>query len=380
MNRNLHRFAVGVLFFLAGICFSSWASRIPSVQHALHISDSHLGLILFSLPIGLMASLPISGWLIGKVGSRNLATAALIAYFVFLIILGFLPSVPALCCTLFFFGLSSNMVNISINTQAVGLEQLFEKPIMASFHGLWSLAGFSGAFVGSIMVAAGVSPGYHFITMAIPSVILLLFVYRFTLKKDEQTDAPRGFVMPDKALLHLGIITFCGLVCEGAMFDWSGIYFQKIVQPPKEWGGAGYAAVMFTMAGGRFVADSFSHRFGLKRTLQLSGILNASGLLTVVLFPYFISSIIGFLMVGLGISSVVPLVYSQAGRSKSMSPGVALATVSTIGFGGFLLGPPLIGLISGAFNLRVAFAIVALAGLCVAILSSFIKSVDKTEQ
>lgn len=377
MNRNLHRFAIGTLFFLAGVCFASWASRIPTVQHALNISDSHLGLILFSLPVGLMTSLPLAGWLIGKFGSRNLASVALICYFLFLVCLGFVTSVPMLCLTLFFFGLSSNMVNISVNTQAVGLEQMFERPIMASFHGLWSLAGFTGAFVGSVMVAANIMPKLHFILMAVPAILMVLLVYRFTLKKDEKPEGSKNFAMPDRTLLHLGAITFCGLVCEGAMFDWSGIYFQKIVRPPEEWLGAGYAAVMFTMAGGRFIADRFAHRFGLKRTLQLSGILNATGLMTVVLLPYMIPSIAGFLMVGLGISSVVPLVYSQAGRSKKMSPGVALATVSTIGFGGFLLGPPLIGLISGMTSLRVAFAVVACAGICVTVLSSFIKTAPK---
>ncbi len=373
MTKRNHRFAVGALFFLQGICFASWASRIPVIQSALHLSDASLGLVLFSLPIGLMVSLPISGLLISSWGSRKLLLFGLSLYFVFLGGLGFCATPWHLCTCLFFFGLFGNMVNISVNTQAIAVEYMYERPIMASFHGLWSLAGFSGAAIGSLMIAASISTRSHFIVIGVMSLLVLLFCYRFTVRKDHGEKKSSGFVMPDRSLLHLGVITLCGLICEGAMFDWSGIYFRKVVQPDKEWMGAGYAAVMFTMAGGRFIADGFAHRFGLKRTLQVSGFLIFSGLSVVTLVPHFLPALGGFMLVGFGISSVVPLVYSAAGRSKTLSPGVALATVSTIGFFGFMAGPPLIGLLSGAFNLQIAFACIAFVGLLVALLSSFIK-------
>jgi MFS family permease len=154
------------------------------------------------------------------------------------------------------------------------------------------------------------------------------------------------------------------------MFDWSVIYFKKVVLAQNAWMGAGYTAFMLTMATGRFIADWFAHRFGLKRTLQISGMLTATGLLTAVLFPYLLSALIGFLLVGFGVSSVVPLVYSAAGKSKTMSPGVALAAVSTIGFMGFLIGPPIIGFIAGIASLRASFTLIAAMGICVTIVST----------
>ena len=154
------------------------------------------------------------------------------------------------------------------------------------------------------------------------------------------------------------------------MFDWSVIYFKKVVISPIALQGAGFTAFMFTMATGRFIADSFAHRFGLKRTLQVSGSLTATGLLIAVIFPYLYTAMVGFLLVGFGVSSVVPMVYSAAGKSKTMSAGVALAAVSTIGFVGFLVGPPVIGFIAGLATLRASFVFIAVMGISVVVLST----------
>jgi MFS family permease len=148
------------------------------------------------------------------------------------------------------------------------------------------------------------------------------------------------------------------------------IYFKKVVLAPEALIGLGFTTFMFTMAGGRFVADWFAHKFGLKRTLQVSGSLTATGLAIAVAFPYVYTAIIGFLLVGAGVSSVVPMVYSAAGKSKTMSPGVALAAVSTIGFMGFLVGPPVIGFIAGIATLRASFVLIACMGISVVIVST----------
>ena len=154
------------------------------------------------------------------------------------------------------------------------------------------------------------------------------------------------------------------------MFDWSVIYFKKVLLVEKAWIGAGYTAFMLTMATGRFMADWFAHRYGLKRILQVSGSLTATGLLIAVIFPYLPTAIGGFLLVGFGMSSVVPMVYSAAGKSKTMQPGVSLAAVSTIGFIGFLAGPPIIGFIAGLSSLRYSFTLIAAMGLSVVVLST----------
>jgi MFS family permease len=371
MPYRVNRVAVGAIFFLYGLCFSSWASRIPSIQQSIGLSDAHLGLVLIALPVGSMISLPLSGFLTAKAGSRKIVIIATILYSLSLVTLGLAASVYHLVAGLFVFGLSGNLLNISINTQAVGVEALYKRSIMASFHGLWSLAGFVGAAVGTFMMGRGVFPYQHFILITIIAVSILLLSNRNLLREDTKPEANQPiFARPDKSLINLGVIAFCSMICEGAMFDWSGVYFKKVVVADEAWLGAGYTAFMSMMAFGRFFADWATVRFGLKRILQISGLLTATGLLVAVLFPNIVTAITGFLLVGAGVSSVVPLVYSAAGRSKVLSPGVALATVSTIGFLGFLCGPPLIGLVAGATSLRVSFSIIAVMGLCVSIVSS----------
>jgi MFS family permease len=363
--------AVGAMFFFQGLSFASWASRIPSIQQTLGLNEAALGAMLLALPIGLMISLPFAGWLISRVGSRKVVVTAALAYSGVLVSLGFAQNTLQLASALFVYGFFGNLLNIAINTQAVGVEALYKKSIMASFHGLWSLAGFSGAAIGTLMIGLEILPAYHFLLVMALIWAGVAFCARYILREDLSSGENQPlFARPDKSLVNLGLIAFCSMICEGAMFDWSGVYFKKVVLAEPAWLGAGYTAFMLTMALGRFVADSFTHRFGLKSTLQVSGLLTAAGLVLAVVLPGLWTAIAGFLLVGAGVSSVVPLVYSAAGRSKVLSPGVALAAVSTIGFLGFLIGPPLIGFVAGAFSLRASFAIIALMGLCVTLVAS----------
>ncbi|WP_374949395.1 MFS transporter [Mucilaginibacter sp.] len=368
-DKGTLRVAVGTLFFMAGLCFASWASRIATIQQELNLSDAALGGVLFATPVGLMCSLPFSGWVITKIGSRKLLIASSVVYACCLVTLGLSQSVFQLVVCLTLFGFSSNAVNISVNTQAVAAEELYQRPILASFHGIWSLAGFTGAGIGTFMIGKNIIPAQHFIIIFIIIVIAVAISSNY-LKNDKVASSGPVFVLPDNSLIKLGIIAFCSMICEGAMFDWSVIYFKKVVLAQAGWMGAGYTAFMLTMATGRFIADWFAHRFGLKRTLQISGLLTATGLLTAVAFPYIYTAMLGFLLVGFGVSSVVPLVYSAAGKSKTMSAGVALAAVSTIGFMGFLIGPPVIGFIAGLASLRASFTLIAAMGICVSVVAT----------
>ncbi len=370
VHKRVLRIAVGVMFFFAGLVFASWASRIATIQQHLGLSDAALGGVLFSVPVGLMLSLPFSGWIITKIGSRNLLFCALIAYGIILVGLGAAQTVPQLIACLVAFGFASNATNISVNTQAVTSEKEYGRPILASFHGLWSMAGFAGAGIGTFMIGKGIVPEYHFAAIMLITVVGVIIGYKYLADEKGPADNTPAFAMPDRSLIKLGIIAFCSLICEGAMFDWSVIYFRKIIHAEGAWMGAGYTAFMCTMATGRFIADWFAHRFGLKFTLQMSGVLTAIGLLIAVFFPYMLTAIAGFLLVGFGVSSVVPMVYSAAGKSTTMAPGVALAAVSTIGFAGFLAGPPMIGFLAGAFSLRVSFTLIAVMGMCVAAIST----------
>lgn len=376
INNRVHRIAVSIFFFIAGLTASSWASRIPDIKDKLHLSEAALGAVLFALPMGQIISLPLSGWLISKFGSRQLLIYASIFFPLTLIIVAFAAATWQLIIILFFLGLWGNLFNISMNTQAVGIESLYGRSIMASFHGLWSLAGFCGAAIGNLFVSNNVSPLVHFSIIGFLVSILIISFYKFTLPPSANTSAvkPKLFIKPDKYVLHLGLIAFCCMICEGSMADWSGVYFQNIIHTPAKFITLGYVSFMATMATGRFLGDWLITKFGVKKILQLSGIFIASGLFTMILFPYLYTALAGCLLVGVGVSCVVPVVYGLAGRSKTMSPEFALAAVSSISFLGFLLGPPVIGFIAQLSSLRWSFVLIAVLGFGTSLLAGRLKN------
>lgn len=374
INAKIYRIAISTFFFVAGLTFATWASRIPDIKNKLQLSDAGLGLVLFALPVGQIISLPISAWLAGRFGSRPLTIIAALLYPLTLVALAIANTTPLLVAGLFVFGLWANMMNIAMNTQAVGVENVYGRSIMASFHGLWSVAGFCGALLGGIFVSFSISPLLHFSIICAVTGFLVLAAYKYTLPDDNSNKTKQPlFTRPDKRILTLGLIAFCCMVCEGAMADWSGVYFEKVVEAPVKYTTIGYVAFMSTMATGRFLGDWLVTKVGVKRMLQVSGVLIASGLLTAVIFTNIISATMGFLFVGFGVSSVVPIAYGLAGKSTNMSASAALAAVSTISFLGFLIGPPVIGFIAQAANLRLSFTLIAILGFGTTLLAGKIK-------
>jgi MFS family permease len=363
-----------------GICFASWASRIPDIKTSLHLNDAMLGSILFALPVGQFLMMPFSGKLVTRFGSRRVILYALPLYTICLSNIGLVKQGWQLAIALFLFGLAGNLCNISINTQGVTAERLYERPIMASFHGGWSLAGFTGALIGLLMINLKVAPYWHFITVILIVWIILWINHPFlvTGKSGGNMDEPKRkfFTRPDHVLLQLGIIGFCSMASEGAMFDWSGVYFKDVVKAPSSLVILGYTSFMIMMATGRFVADYVITKIGRKRLLQICGLMISGGLFTSVLFPYLVSCTISFMLVGLGVSSIVPTVYSAAGRHSKVPTGIALATVSSVSFLGFLMGPPLIGNISQIAGLRYSFAVIGLFGMGISLLVSRIKALQ----
>ncbi len=363
------RLAVACFFFIGGICFASWASRIPNIKQLLNLSDAALGGVLFALPVGSMCSLPVSGWLVSSWGSKKSLLTGAILYPIVLFLIGQSNTVFELVGLLFSYGFIGNLMNISVNTQAVGIESLYKRSVMASFHGVWSAAGFIGATIGTIMINFGIDPHHHFILVGMVMLLIVGVTQQHLLLIDTKTANQPIYSKPDSFLWKLGLISFSCMVCEGTMFDWSGVYFQKIVNAPQEYTTLGYVAFMSTMAGGRFLGDRLVMQWGIKKMLGLSGIFIAAGLLMAVFFPTMLLATLGFLLVGMGVSSVVPIVYSQAGKSTKMAPGVAIAAVSSIGFLGFLIGPPIIGFIAQSFGLQWSFSLIALLGLGTSLLA-----------
>ncbi|RZM29491.1 MAG: MFS transporter [Pedobacter sp.] len=364
---NRIRLAVSMFYFGQGLSFASWASRIPDIKHSLNLSDAQLGSVLLALPLGQLLTMPISGKLVTKFGSSAVLVATAPLYVLALTNLGLATSVWHLAFFLFLFGIAGNMCNISLNTQGVAAEQMYGKPIMTSFHGAWSLGGFSGALIGLLIVNLGQPPVIHFWIIAVFVWIHIFINRRFLVPGQKPAPSPAGgnklFRMPEGILVQLGVIGFCSMATEGAMFDWSGVYFKDIVKAPAAYVVLGYASFMIMMATGRFLGDKAIHKFGRKRWLQISGVLISGGMFLSVFFPYLITATIGFMLVGVGVSGIVPMVYTIAGNSKTVSPGMALATVSGVSYFGFLLGPPLIGYISALASLQYSYAIIGCFGL-----------------
>lgn len=368
------RIAVSALFFLTGFCFFSWATRIPDIQQKLQLSEGQLGGLLLALPIGSLLSMPVAGAVVGRYGSRQVLLVAGALYGLLLPTLGLANETWILFACLVAFGFCGNIANIAVNTQAVYVEEMYGRSVMASFHGLWSTGGLTGSLLAWGMQKWHVLPYQHFLISMVVVFLVLVFNINHVVRHDVKTSEEKQplFVWPDKFLMILGIIAFCSMICEGAMFDWSGVYFRKVIHVNVAV--VGTNAFMITMATFRFLADFLKLRFGVKRVLQLSGVLIAGGLLLAIAMPYFHTAIAGFLMVGAGVSAVVPLVYSAAGKSNTMTPGMALAAVSTIGYLGFLFGPVLIGLVAQVSSLRASFFIIALMGLSIAVMGKRVKN------
>lgn len=371
------RIAVSVFFFCQGLSFASWASRIPDIKTSLHLSEAGLGSILLALPIGQLLTMPFSGRAVTRFGSKYVLRIAIVGYALSLTNIGLVNQPWQLALTLFAFGIFGNLCNISVNTQAVHAETLYPRPIMASFHGLWSLAGFTGALIGSLMMNLEIKPYYHFWIIALFAIAMMLFFNKYLLLTPVSKSASgfRKLTMPHGSLLLLGVIAFCCLSAEGCMFDWSGVYFKEVVKAEGSLVSLGYASFMIMMATGRFTGDRLAYKFGRKKMVQLSGILIFTGMMIAVLFPTIITATIGFLIVGFGVSSIIPLMYSTAGKIKEVASGIAIATVSGIGFFGFLMGPPLIGYIAELAGLQYSFALIAALGIGITLLINRIKEI-----
>ena len=365
ISLKTRRIILSGYFFLTGICFSSWASRIPDIKMQLGLSDGAFGGLLFFLPIGSFLGIPISGSLTAKHGSKKIVTIAAIIYPIALISLGATSKITQLAICLFLFGMAGNLFNVSVNTQAANLSKHFDKSITSTFHGFWSLAGFTGGLLGGFFVAKQISPLQQFITVASFGWVFLFFSRKYLLPGETNTQpVSKMWNKPSPLLLQFGLVALSNMICEGMMFDWSGVYFQKVVKVNEQYRTLGYVSFMACMTTGRMFADSLINYWGARKQLMLSGLVVTLGLVIAVSYPNIIVSSIGFMFVGFGVSSVIPTIYGTVG--KNSAPGRAsidLASVSSIGFFGFLIGPPIIGFISQAVGLRWAFLIISLLGI-----------------
>jgi len=342
------RIAVAAYYFVPGVVFASWASRIPDVKQMLHLTNGQLGSVLFAIPIGQLLMMAFSGVLVSKFGSKKMILLAEVLYALVLFSMGSSSTVFQLILSLVAFGMMANLMNIATNTQACLVEKMYGRNIMSSFHGLWSLGGFSGGIIGAVFANTLLPIEAHFATIIAMSLVIIAVGFRFLVDdataKAEEEDVPKfSFRTIDPILFLLGLMGFAGMFCEGTVYDWSGVYFSSVVKPDEAFIRAGYVAGMGAMTLGRFMADGFA---------------------------YLIPATLGFLLVGFGISSSVPICYSIAGKLGTIKASIAITIVSSISFFGFLVGPPVIGWLAEVSGLRMAISLAACLGLMIAFVAT----------
>ncbi len=370
------RFGIGILFFLCGINFATWATRIPDFKKLLNLTEAELGTVLMGLPIGSLVSLPLAGWLIAKYNSKIICLIAVCMYICIVTLIGYSSTAFQLFGVLFLFGMSGDILNIAMNTQVITLENKLSKIFMSSFHAIFSIGLMLGALLGSLMITMNFGYKIHFWGIAMLNLILIPSFY-YALLPDEKSikysneELDASIYNLDSYLITLALIAFCGMLCEGAMADWITLYFEEIISSniiPQTIGFTTFAAAMVL---GRLLGDFLSNKYKVKNVLIINGILIAVGMsITLVSYDILIK-ICGCFLVGIGVSTIVPIIYSQAGMQTKIKPSIAIAGVSTIAYIGFLIGPVIIGYLADISSLKYSLILLIVLGL----LSSLIATI-----
>lgn len=347
-----------LFFFMQGLCASTWAARIPAIAEALRLSDVTLGWVLLCAPLASLATMPVAGVAVARLGSRPTLRAGALYQALCVCAIGWAPTVPHLVAALLAYGVANTLVQIAVNVQAVATEAHTKQSWMSTFHGLWSVGGFAGAALAAGLIRGGVGPKEH--VSVVLAVVLTLFMVgcgRLWADAPHAPHALKKFAKPNAVLWHLGLLAFAAMYCETAMFDWSGMYLGRVCQLPAAVTGTAYAAMMASMAIGRLGADVGVTRYGLTQTLRTGAALTALGLALSIVWPNPSVATLAFVLVGFGLSPIVPLLMGAVGRATDFPPGVALAWASTIGFTGAMAAPPTLGWLSSQVGLRAAFGL-----------------------
>ena len=359
-----------VFFFADGLLIGSWAARIPAVQRHADLTNAELGLALFAMSLGALVAMPLAGWLGERVGSRLVTVTALAVGSASLFLASLAAGLGALAAALVGFGAGFGAINVSANAQGLALERLYGRPILSSFHAAFSAGGLAGAGLGAVAAGAGVGPRPHFgvLVVALAAASLATGGRLLPPAADDRRRA-RILVRPPRALLVLGAAAFFTLLAEGAAADWSAVYLSDSLGASAAVAALGYTGFSLAMATSRTVGDRLNGRFGPVALARGGGLLAATGLAAALVVGSTPAALAGFAAMGAGLGVVVPVLFRAAGSTAGVSAGVGVAAVSTVGWLGFLAGPPAIGLAADAVGLRVALAIVVVATVMVALLA-----------
>ena len=377
------RLAVAILFFINGLIYANWVARLPEIQSLYGLSNSMLGTVLLCNAAGAITAMPFAGIITHRFGSRGVSGAtALFFCFVFPLI-PLMNTMWVIIPIFFMMGICGGAMDVSINGQAVFVERMHGKPIMSSFHAVFSGAMGLGANIGALFAKNETPLFYHFLLIAIFCFIISIWAY-FNLVRDkdnspvlenagDEDDQP-NFRLPTAAILPLGIIAFCGMTGEGSMADWSANYLNKVIGVDAGFAALGVAAFAWAMFLGRLVGDYLVRVFGKRNLLIYSCLMAVVGLSVALSVLNVWVALSGFFLVGLALSNVVPIIYSTAGNTEGVTPSVGIAMATTVGYAGFFIGPPVIGYLADIFSLRIGLLFTLLLFIVMLILvNRFIK-------
>jgi MFS family permease len=361
------RVAVAAIFCLNGLALANWIARIPDAKARLALSDGTLGFVLLFAAIGALIGQPTTGWLVGRFGSQRVTTALALVFALALAPLGMVSSVPQLMAALLVMGMFNGGLDVAMNARAALVEKAYGRPIMASFHGLWSVGGLAGATLGAAVAAQGLALGPHMLAVSGLALVGLALATQWLVPDAGSGTGESGpsFALPPRALLLLGAVAFGVLFCEGAIADWGAVYLREGLGSPAGLAATGYAVFALLMAAGRLSGDWLTLRLGAGRIARGGGALVALGVALAVATSEPLAAIAGFGLIGAGISCIFPLILSAAARTPGIVPGIAIAAMATSGYTGFLVGPPLIGSLAEALSLRGALGVLGVLGVLI---------------
>ncbi len=363
-----------VLFLVHGLVVATWVSRIPAIKTELRLSDGTLGLALLGSAVGSVLAIPLCGYLVTRFGSKAVAAWSTFGFCFSPIAIAFATGAWSLAGALFLYGALAGTMDVAMNVQGVEVERMLGKPTMSRFHAMFSLGGMAGAAIGGAVAARGIAPLPHF--AAAGTLFFLLsacFVPGMRNSPASMGEHRVAFRKMPVALLAACGIAFCLPVSEGAMADWTGVYLRQTLHAGPGIAAAGYSVFSAAMATFRLLGDTITLRLGRVRTVRTGSLVAAAGVLCAIAAPGIAWALPGFALAGAGCSVVVPLAFGAGGRVKGVSPGAGVATVTGIGYFGFLVGPPAIGFTAQAANLRVGLGLVVLMCTLAALLSRWVE-------
>lgn len=363
--------AARAVFFICGLLTASWAPLVPYAKSRLLLDDTSLGLLLLFIGGGSLATMPIAAALAARWGCRRVIIAATVITCITLPFLACVPSKWMLAIGLLLFGAALGVLDVTQNIHALEVQRQYSKPMLSGLHALFSIGGFAGAAGVSLLLSYGVTPLQATIAPVILS-ILLLIAKGHKLLKGEIAPGGRFFVLPYGSVLLISLLTFILFLAEGAMLDWSAV-FLAMRGMAKSSAGYGFSVFAITMTIGRLLGDRLIARFGTSMILKTGCLCASLGFGIAVLLPFAWAGLVGFALIGIGASNIVPILFSAVGNQKIMPVHLAIAAVSFFGYSGILTGPALIGFIAGFSSLTWAFGLLGLLMLTPFIAAPWLK-------